>query len=238
MIKEFTGVAKGVLELDTPLKGILVKGLKKTSTIKIDAKNENSGDFNVIPELKASVIRDIVNTISPRPFISVEDKAGVIEMLYIPFAVSGAVDLDEKGKTYEVIFGNISGQTVQVFGIEAHDLTQDIDVTPISIQRADIKASLTEKEIEVTGVSALLFDTDEPTKIEYRNRTNGGKLRKVVQTNEQMKFGQLQNRITTLKDGAFVTENENLIVPVRHIPYSALLHKDTTKEMIYYKIFL
>ena len=231
MLETITGKATHILEIDKAMQGVLLTGMKLTSTIKIDLRSTNRPDLNLVPQMTVKELKNLFQSIVTRNFISnVDTTTNVVEEFYMPFSLNGVLPLN-KDQKIELTLGNISGLTV-----EAHAIDARTNGRPLMIDKDEIKASQTELDVDVYRYKALLFPAVNPKKIEFRVPTGKG-VRKVVISEKQLEMYNKGNRIVDydVTNEVFVHETDLITYPVNNLR-QLTLHKSDSTALEFYKI--
>lgn len=228
MLKSFTGV-KEIIEVDDFSKGLILKNIPSAARIKVDRSSDKIGDTNIFPEMSVAEFVQLFQQIL-RVYPFVQETAGIYAKVNIPFSTLGVLTLDDSVRYVVTITNNTDTNEVEVYNWDSV-----AKGSPIRIQRADVRGSLSEKNEDVKGIEYLYFPNGLPEKLELYV-PHGTDQRKVVLSKTQMEGLGVQTVVGKLAS-AYVYANEVKVISVSSILKDVRIHTlGNGTDFTFYKI--
>ncbi|NER13538.1 hypothetical protein GWK08_08830 [Leptobacterium flavescens] len=200
-LKKFTGVGSGFFDLEDPAQGVIITNIAKGALIKVDLVSDGSSDRNIIREQSAEQLVALMQAIDPNhAIVAVNADDTAFESMYLLFALNGVLPFSEKRK-YRISLKSLNNRTTTFYNLDNSKLG-----TPLTVTRAEVRSTLSEKQEDVRGVDLLFFPNGFPDKLTHvvtdGFAQDGTPIqRKVEYSQEQMQLFSDTQAITIMTNG-------------------------------------
>lgn len=230
MITQITGSGSAIVRIEDDSMGIVLKNIRKDSTIKVDLVSKTGEDRNVFPQMTLQEYAELFVSLTVRDAVNSTADGTAYEAISFLFSVAGALPLNED-EYYNVSLGNLNNRSIEVHNLDS--LFSASFAQAIQVDRYDIKASLSEKAVPTAGYAMAYFPNEQPTKMEAHVNN-----RKVTFGIEQISLFNRENRMIevdkSIPNPAFTLGTEKLSYPVLQTE-EMTIHKGGN-EMIFYLV--